>query len=129
MLESKINFNFKKKKLKISFIPVFYAPQKPTRQVEYKEIENIFRVIKTWRKYPPSVCGKIILADTLLLSQFFPCLTFFCSQCRNTIIYQFLWKRKYNNKSAIEKVKKSNVVKLTSQQKLTRKNNHDEFVS
>ena len=60
--------------------------------------------------------GKVIIAKTLLLSQFSHVLQVLALPQSvltriNTIIYRFLWKRKYNNKRAFEKIKR-NVLSL-----------------
>ncbi|XP_076460297.1 uncharacterized protein LOC143293374 [Babylonia areolata] len=77
-----------------------------------EKIENILRIIKTWERRNPTLYGKIILAKTLLLSQLsyilqalaIPKITL---NYINSIVYRFLWKRKYNNKKAFEKIKRS----------------------
>ena len=80
------------------------------------KIENILRIIQSWSKRNPTIYGKVILIKTLLLSQ----LSFILQALAipeqtlthiNTIFYRFLWKRKYNNKKAFEKIKR-NVLSL-----------------
>ena len=80
------------------------------------KIENILRIIKTWQLRNPTIYGKVILIKTLLLSQLSYLLQALAIPEKtltyiNTIFYRFLWKRKYNNKKAFEKIKR-NVLSL-----------------
>ena len=73
-------------------------------------VEKSISVIKQWSKPDLSIVGKVIICKTFLLSQ----LVYIMQSIGipekilnqiNTILFRFLWKKKYNNKKAFEKVK------------------------
>ena len=103
----------------IQILGIFYSAEKEASTLENNwtsKIENLIRTIKQWENRNPTPYGKVIIAKTLLLSQFPHVLQILALPqsvltCINTIIYRFLWKRKYNNKRAFEKIKR-NVLSL-----------------
>lgn len=74
-------------------------------------IDNIIRMIKAWEKRNLSIMGKVLIVKTFLLSQLV-----YVMQCMllpnevlkniNTIIFKFLWKKKFSNQRAFEKVRR-----------------------
>ncbi|WP_419585360.1 reverse transcriptase domain-containing protein, partial [Thiolapillus sp.] len=107
------------KKGKIKILGIYFSANKEASLIEDNwndKIENTLRMINSWGKRNPTLYGKAILAKTLMLSQFsyalqalaYPETTL---KKINTMIYRFLWKRKYNNKKAFEKIKR-NVLSL-----------------
>ena len=102
----------------IQILGIFYL-EKEASTLENNwtsKIENLIRTIKQWENQNPTLYGKVIIAKTLLLSQFSHVLQVLALPQSvltriNTIIYRFLWKRKYNNKRAFEKIKR-NVLSL-----------------
>ena len=103
----------------IQILGIFYSGEKVASTLENNwtsKIENLIRTIKQRENRNPTLYGKVIIAKTLLLSQFSHVLQVLALPQSvltriNTIIYRFLWKRKYNNKRAFEKIKR-NVLSL-----------------
>ena len=107
------------KKGKMKILGICFSANKEASLIEDNwndKIENTLRMINSWGKRNPTLYGKAILAKTLMLSQFsyalqalaYPETTL---KKINTMIHRFLWKRKYNNKKAFEKIKR-NVLSL-----------------
>jgi hypothetical protein len=76
-----------------------------------KILDSILCCIKQWERRNPSLLGKVTIIKTLLLSQLSHILQVLALPTKvlntiNTIIYRFLWKKKYNNKRAFEKIKR-----------------------
>ena len=98
----------------IQILGIFYSAEKEASTLENNwtsKIENLIRTIKQWESRNPTLYGKAIIAKTLLLSQFSHVLQVLALPQSvltriNTIIYRFLWKRKYNDKRAFEKKEK-----------------------
>ena len=103
----------------IQILGIFYTAEKEASTLENdwtSNIENLIRTIKQWENRNPTQYGKVIIAKTLLLSQVSHVLQVLALPQSvhiriNTIIYRSLWKRKYNNKRAFEKIKR-NVLSL-----------------
>ena len=75
------------------------------------KIDNMITKIKCWEKRNLSIMGKVIITKTFLISQFnYVMQALFLPENvlrdLNTIIFRFLWKRKYSNRRAFEKVKR-----------------------
>ena len=93
----------------IQILGIFYSAEKEASTLENNwtsKIESLIRTIKS----NPTIYGKVIIAKTLLLSQFSHVLQVLALPQSvftriNTVIYRFLWKRKYSNKRAFEKIK------------------------
>ena len=75
------------------------------------KLEAIIRLIKSWEKRNISVIGKIHIIKTFLLSQ----LTYIMQSLVlpddvlkriNTILFKFIWKMKYSNRRAFEKIRR-----------------------
>jgi hypothetical protein len=84
-----------------------------------KILDSILCCIKQWERRNPSLLGKVTIIKTLLLSQLSHILQVLALPTKvlntiNTIIYRFLWKKKYNNKRAFEKIKRG-VLSLDTQ--------------
>lgn len=103
------------KKDKLKILGIYFSADTEASLIQEnwtEKIETILRVIKKWENRNPTLYGKVILAKTLLLSQLSHAIqALACPENMinriNTIIYRFLWKRKYNNKKAFEKVKRT----------------------
>ena len=101
-------------KERIKILGVWYSAELEASTVEANwnnKIENVLKVIKRWENRDPTLYGKVILAKSVLLSQLSHCLQVLAIPKNvlariNTIIYRFLWKRKYNNKKTFEKIKR-----------------------
>ena len=75
------------------------------------KLDNIRRTIKQWTRRNLSIYGKILISKTFLLSQLIHIMQSVgipedVLTKINREIYYFLWKKKYNNKKAFEKVKR-----------------------
>ena len=74
-------------------------------------MEMVERIIAQWAKRNLSMSGKLCIIKTFMISQFvYPMQALIMPQHiitkLNTILFRFLWKRKYSNKKAFEKVKR-----------------------
>ena len=74
-------------------------------------IEKIIRTIKQWEKRNLSIIGKIQIMKTFLLSQLIYIMQAIILpddvlKTINTILFKFIWKKKYSNTWAFEKVKR-----------------------
>lgn len=74
-------------------------------------IEKIERIISIWSKRNLSITGKLCIVKSFLISQFvYPMQALSAPatilQKVNTILFRFLWKKKYTNTRAFEKVKR-----------------------
>ena len=76
-----------------------------------EKLEAIIRLIKSWEKRNLSIIGKIHIIKTFLLSQ----LTYIMQSLvlpddvlkkLNTILFKFIWKKKYSNRRAFEKIRR-----------------------
>ena len=75
------------------------------------KIENIERMFSKWRHRNLSIIGKITIIKTFALSQLVYIMQSIAIPNEeleqiNRIFFRFLWKRKYSNKRAFEKVKR-----------------------
>lgn len=74
-------------------------------------IDKMMRLIRSWEKRNLSIIGKIQIIKTFLLSQFVYAMQALILpdeilRTINTIIFRFLWKKKFNNRRAYEKVRR-----------------------
>ena len=76
-----------------------------------EKLEAIIRLIKSWEKRNLPIIGKIHIIKTFLLSQ----LTYIMQSLvlpddvlkkLNTILFKFIWKKKYSNRRAFEKIRR-----------------------
>ena len=99
---------------KIKILGIFFQTDKMAKDVEDNWMHRISKVkslIKDWSRRDLSIQGKVIIIKTFLISQFIYVMQSIglptsVLQMLNTIIYKFLWKKKFNNKKAFEKVKR-----------------------
>ena len=97
----------------IQILGIFYSVEKEASTLGEKKkwtskTENLIRTIKQWENRNPTLYRKVIIAKTLLLSQFshvlqVPALPQNILTHTNTRIYKFLWKRKHINKRDSER--------------------------
>ena len=109
------------KSLKI--LGVYFENETPASYNEknwINRIEKINKIISQWYKRNLSLMAKICITKTLLISQ----LVFILQSLAipddiltkiNTIIFRFIWKKKYTNTKAFEKVKRKTICKTTEQ--------------
>ena len=81
-------------------------------------IEKINNTIAAWSKRNLSIVGKICIVKSLLLSQLTYVLQSLCApesflKKINTIFFRFIWKKKYSNTKAFEKVKRKIICNTT----------------
>ena len=97
----------------VKILGVFFSAENEASILEENwntKSDNLTRSIKQWENRNPTLYGKVIPAKTLLLSQFSHILQVLALPQHiltriNTIVYRFLWKRKYNNKKSLRKLK------------------------
>ena len=93
---------------------VYFRSYEGACQIEQNlnsKIETMKRTIAQWSGRNLSIYGKILIAKTFLISQFIYIMRSVGIPDNildkiNRALYAFLWKRKYNNKKAFEKVKR-----------------------
>ena len=83
-------------------------------------IEKINRIMSNWAKRNLSIMGKICIVKSLLLSQIVYVLQALAApedilKKVNTMLFRFIWKKKYSNTKAFEKVKRKIICKETEQ--------------
>ena len=81
-------------------------------------IDKISKAIAAWSKRNLSIIGKICVVKSLLLSQFTYVLQALCAPTDflkkiNTLFFRFIWKKKYSNTRAFEKVKRKVICNTT----------------
>ena len=79
-------------------------------------IEKINQIISQWYKRNLSLLAKVCITKSLLISQVIFILQFLSLPDEvltkiNTIIFRFIWKKKYTNTKAFEKRKRKTVYK------------------
>ena len=99
---------------RIKILGIIFQRDKMAKDIEENYLDRIKKVqtlIKNWSRRDLSIHGKILIVKTFLVSQFDFILqsiglpnTFL--QKINTLIYKFIWQRKYSNKKAFEKIKR-----------------------
>ena len=77
-----------------------------------KRIEKVETIINRWSKRNLNISGKICIIKSFLISQFiYPMQALSAPRAilvqLNTMLFRFLWKKKYNNTRAYEKVKRN----------------------
>ena len=99
---------------KIKILGIYFQADKMAKDVEENwkgRIESIEKTIQDWSKRDLSIHGKILITKTFLMSQ----LTYIMQSIGipesvlkkiNTLLYKFVWQRKYSNRRAFEKVKR-----------------------
>ena len=80
------------------------------------KIEKINRIMSSWYKRNLSIMGKICIVKSLLLSQIVYLLQALAApedilKKINTVLFRFIWKKKYSNTKAFEKVKRKVICK------------------
>ena len=98
----------------IKILGVYFSNYRTASELEINwtnRIETILRIIKSWEKRNLSLLGKVQIIKTFVLSQFIYIMQALAIPEKvlieiNRIIHKFIWKKKYNNKRAFEKVKR-----------------------
>ena len=99
---------------KIKILGIYFENGKLAHQIEdnWKDkFDKMNKLIKNWSKRDLSIQGKVIVIKTFLISQFVYVMQSIglperVLQKINTILYKFLWQKKYSNRRAFEKVKR-----------------------
>jgi hypothetical protein len=102
-------------KNQIKILGIIFRNDTPASQIDdnwLKRIEKVERIISLWTKRNLSISGKLCIIKSFLLSQFVYPLQALSAptailQRVNTMLFRFLWKRKYTNTRAYEKVKRN----------------------
>ena len=76
-----------------------------------RRIRKVEQIIAQWNRRNLSICGKICIIKTFLLSQFVYAMQALIAPADilkklNTLLFKFLWKKKNTNTKAFEKVKR-----------------------
>ena len=103
----------------IKILGIYFRNGEMARNIEENwvgRVKNILYSIRNWNCRDLSIHGKVVVAKTFLLSQLtYPMqsigLPTSVLRKVNTILYRFIWKRKFNNKRAFEKNKKKGSTK------------------
>ena len=98
----------------IKILGVQFSNNMPASQLEdnwKKRIETIVWLIKLWEQRNLSIMGKIQIVKTFLLSQLIYIMQAISLPNQvlreiNTILFKFIWKKRYSNRRAFEKVKR-----------------------
>ena len=102
-------------KQKVKIVGIVFSNTVPASSLEENwssRIEKIKRIISLWSRRNLSLSGKLCIIKTFLLSQYVYILQSLAIPETvlkeiNTILFKFLWKKKFNNTRAFEKVKRS----------------------
>jgi len=99
---------------KIKILGIYFTKEKMARDLKENwegRVDRIHKLIKLWNRRDLSIHGKIVVIKTFLLSQ----VTYVMQSIGlpqevlvdlNTLLYRFIWQRKFSNKKAFEKVKR-----------------------
>ena len=98
----------------IKILGIHLQNSKMARDIEDNwkhRISKVKSLITEWSKRDLSILGKVLVIKAFLLSQFTYVMQAIGLPNKvlteiNTMLYRFLWKKKYNNKKAFEKVKR-----------------------
>ena len=101
-------------KLQIKILGIYFNTAIPASEIEdnwLPRLEQIQRLISQWSKRNLSIMGKICIFKSLLLSQLIYPLQALAAPTDivkkvNTLMFRFIWKKKYSNTRAFEKVKR-----------------------
>lgn len=102
-------------KNKIKILGIYFSGVLPASSIEENwnsRIMKIKELIAVWSKRNLSISGKLCIIKSYLLSQITHLLQSLVLPDNvltniNSILFRFLWKKKYTNKKAFEKVKRS----------------------
>lgn len=77
-----------------------------------KRLTNIERIISLWSKRNLSISGKLCIIKSFLISQLVYPMQALCAPepilfKLNTLLFKFLWQKRFSNKKAFEKVKRT----------------------
>lgn len=109
--DNKTPFN---KVTKIKILGIYFSNEKTAKYMKENwtgRLEKIKSLITNWSCRDLSIHGKIVIIKTFLISQF----TFVMQSVGipeevlkeiNSLLYKFLWQRRFHNKKAFEKIKR-----------------------
>jgi exonuclease III len=108
-------------KTKLKILGIYFCSTTPASSLEEnwaKRIQNIQRLIVSWSKRNLSISGKLCIIKTFLLSQMVYVMQALVIpqdvlKKINTMLFRFLWKKKYSNTRAFEKVKRKVLCNIT----------------
>ena len=101
-------------KEKVKIVGIVFNNSIPASQIEenwYSRLEKIQQIMVSWSKRNLSISGKLCIIKTFLISQFVHVMQALILPPQvlnnlNTILFRFLWKKKFTNTRAFEKVKR-----------------------
>jgi len=109
--EQPCGFKFKSK---IKILGIHFSNQKTASDIDENwtgKIEQVQKIIMQWTKRNCSIMGKICLVKSLLISQFTYLFQALIAPNKillklNTMFFRFIWKKRFSNTKAFEKVKR-----------------------
>lgn len=95
-----------------------------------KRLEKVEQIICRWSRRNLSISGKLCIIKSFLVSQFVYVMQALLAPVKvldklNTILFRFLWKRKYSNTKAFEKVKRNVLCNVVEEGGINMINVHD----
>ena len=100
---------------KIKILGIYFENGKMAMEIETNwksKVEHIQALIRKWSKRDLSIQGKVVVVKTFLVSQLVYImrsigLPRLALQQINRMLYKFIWQKKFSNRRAFEKVKRS----------------------
>ena len=105
----------------VKILGIYFNNETPASEIEKNwsgRIEKINQIICRWYKRNLSLMAKICITKSLLISQIVHILQSLSMPEHvltkiNTILFRFIWKKKYTNTKAFEKIKRRTICKDT----------------
>ncbi len=102
----------------LKILGIYFSASKPASDIELNwenRMHKMNRIICQWHKRDLSIMGKILIVKTFLISQLVYIMQAISIpdeilKTINTMIFRFIWKRKFSNKKAFEKVKRDIII-------------------
>ena len=106
-------------KQKLKILGVIFKNNCPASEVEENwtaRFERISKLISLWSKRNLSIAGKICITKAILIPQFVYIMQAFSLPSDvlikfNTLLFRFIWKKRFSNTRAFEKVKRNIICK------------------
>ena len=120
-------------KTQLKILGIYFKNNTPASEILEnwtKRLEQVDRMIIRWSKRNLSISGKLCIIKTFLISQFVYPMQALCAptqilQKLNTTLLRYLWKKKYSNTKAFEKVKRTVMCNTVEEGGISMINIHD----
>lgn len=104
-------------KKQVKILGIIFQSDTPASNLQEnwtKRLTKIEQIIAKWSKRNLSITGKVCIIKSFLISQFVYPMQALIAPTQilhklNTILFRFMWKKKYSNTKAFEKVKRTNM--------------------